>query len=1141
MRVPYLRRDGLYKRGNHKSALFPKGKDGSLERVGRNNSKGLRIRMENNTVQVRTRGASVPPEGASKIFVYAAPTTSNPTLSSAIPTTSLETDATLAPTSSAGPSSPPSTIPTRTTIKIVITNAFYVSNNVGLTSVNFSESTSIYKKLNGTYNSLLELLYPVDETTELIGSSIVNVQDFPCELSATGGTLCQKVKANHTVALIDSDVDVNKTYDKLMTLIDASVGDGKLQELLVAEYPDSHLTIRKEIDDVVEVVVRNSFLLKDTEFVNEVTLQPESNAYRLLQDGYEFMNSDIVTSSNVSDIAYVPKSATLMKIVGINCPENSDSLCQNVSASYNVTVAASSGADAQLVLGRLSNLTLAAITSGNLQDVLHVLNSSVPFRTVDVNGSSPIPLESDVEADASEGFETDAADLAIDVTFSFAVSLDSAITIGGNLIQQLRWAVANISAGYNDESLGTTLQGSGRLDFFVPIICPSDNGYNGVPTGNDTTSNNRDRRDGRSDTPIKRKRRSRSPSDIFSEGSKGNETPATTKEGAGGDMTSLDETTATLPPGDNTTEPVSVNETVPNRRELAVSTLRKATEVVQKGVGESHCFTLFGSFKVQPLHSNVSTLAVQQEFTERFERKLFNGELQRAMQSRPVLSHLRTLGDQGLKLARPAAAKIQSAFTILSPVPLRPEDLESGGSTRNKLELAFSTLIEVILGKSSLSYLEGSSNIEDIDDARCPTASSSGNHCYLVEGSYAVRLSNSADEAATKGELGAATKQAIDDGELQKSSIQIYRFGSRPSVQPPSTPSPFDPSNTGKSPPTQSEWQSVEPSNNLDPSITPTTPRFPSAVPSTYPSKIQSLSPSAILSRPPSHALSVTPPPSSRPSHHLPPTEPEALGLSTVQEAPIAITAGSYVALAMGILLLCLCGIGIGLGFGYKKRQKAKDGDPDDEKIESNPFNTADFNTFWDAECKMIHPPLQDHTDVEWDFEDSTSLASPSESSATQDPSVVESAASTGHGGFSIFRRKAKDEKVKFEKDSDMFALDKCIHSVQVQDITDAAWGYNIDEEDLDVFDACATGVPEISAKTSSSLGTKLAKLDRRWNSMTDAHAGISSFGLPKSVDAVGSGFSRSYSDSSEGSTYISFPASGSELDDTCADSRYDT
>lgn len=243
----------------------------------------------------------------------------------------------------------------------------------------------------------------------------------------------------------------------------------------------------------------------------------------------------------------------------------------------------------------------------------------------------------------------------------------------------------------------------------------------------------------------------------------------------------------------------------------------------------------------------------------------------------------------------------------------------------------------------------------------------------------------------------------------------------------------------------------------------------------------------------------------------------------------------------MGILLLCLCGIGIGLGFGYKKRQKAKDGDPDDEKIESNPFNTADFNTFWDAECKMIHPPLQDHTDVEWDFEDSTSLASPSESSATQDPSVVESSASTGYGGFSIFRRKAKDEKVKFEKDSDMFALDKGIHSVQVQDITDAAWGYNIDEEDLDVFDACATGVPEISAKTSSSLGTKLAKLDRRWNSMTDAHAGISSLGLPKSVDAVGSGFSRSFSDSSEGSTYISFPASGSELDDTCADSRYDT
>ena len=119
------------------------------------------------------------------------------------------------------------------------------------------------------------------------------------------------------------------------------------------------------------------------------------------------------------------------------------------------------------------------------------LNSSIPFRVVNISENSPFKLESDVQADAFEDFENDAAELAFDVTFSFAVSLGSVIKLGCNLIHQLRLAVANICAGYSDEVLGTTIQGSGRLDYFIPFKYPIDKGNAAVPMGNETTSNNK--------------------------------------------------------------------------------------------------------------------------------------------------------------------------------------------------------------------------------------------------------------------------------------------------------------------------------------------------------------------------------------------------------------------------------------------------------------------------------------------------------------------------------------------------------------------------------------------------------------------------------------------------------------------------
>ena len=338
------------------SALNQAEREASPESFDRENSKSMAIHVENKTVSVRLRGASITLEGAPKVYVHAVPTTLNPT-------TSPKIDATLAPMNAAGSSRPPSTVLNRTKIKIVIPNMFYVCNNVGLTSVNFSVSSSIFMQLNDTYNSLLDLLYAVDGMFELI-SSIINVTDIPCKLSSFDQTLCQKVKAKHPVALLDSREDVNKAYGKLVALTEAAVDAGKLQKLLVTDFPASHLTIRKEIVNEDDVVVRNSFLLKNTDFVNESTLQSESNVYRLLLVGYEYMNNGIVTSSTISDIAYVPKSAMPTKVVAIDCPGKSNIRCQNVSASYNVTVPSSIGADAQFVERRLSNLTSEAIASG---------------------------------------------------------------------------------------------------------------------------------------------------------------------------------------------------------------------------------------------------------------------------------------------------------------------------------------------------------------------------------------------------------------------------------------------------------------------------------------------------------------------------------------------------------------------------------------------------------------------------------------------------------------------------------------------------------------------------------------------------------------------------------------------------------
>jgi hypothetical protein len=113
---------------------------------------------------------------------------------------------------------------------------------------------------------------------------------------------------------------------------------------------------------------------------------------------------------------------------------------------------------------------------------------------------------------------------------------------------------------------------------------------------------------------------------------------------------------------------------------------------------------------------------------------------------------------------------------------------------------------------------------------------------------------------------------------------------------------------------------------------------------------------------------------------------------------------------------------------------------------------------------------LHDHADVDWDLEDSTSVASPSESSAAQDYSAADSASSIGYGAFSLVRHRSKDEKVPCEKDSDELAVDKSIQSVQNQSITETAWEGAIAEEDKDVIDHVSPAcVPETMAKRGSS------------------------------------------------------------------------
>ena len=349
------------------------------------------------------RGTSDAPELALKIFVYAGtvPTTSDTTPLSQIPTTSLGSATTRAPMTSDGLSWPPSASPSGTPIIIVIPNKFCVSNNVGLTSSDFTASSSSLMQLDDSYRSLLELLYRAGGNFHFLGSSIVDVVDFPCKLSDSEGALCQEVKADHTVALLDSDAGVIRAYDQLVAFTEAAVEAGKLQEVLVRNYFDSHLTIRTMNEIEVSIVIRNSFLLKKTEYVNEFTLHPEYNVYQLLQVGYEYMNCGIVGGSAIPDVTYVSNSAELMQIDGVDCPGNSTGRCLNVSASYNVSVVALSGVDELFVGEQLAKLTSRAIGDGSLLGVLHLLNASVPFLIVNTNGSLPFMLEGDVVGDTS--------------------------------------------------------------------------------------------------------------------------------------------------------------------------------------------------------------------------------------------------------------------------------------------------------------------------------------------------------------------------------------------------------------------------------------------------------------------------------------------------------------------------------------------------------------------------------------------------------------------------------------------------------------------------------------------------------------------------------------------------------------------
>jgi hypothetical protein len=834
-------------------------------------------------------------------------------------------------------------------------------------------------------------------------------------------TRCQIVKASHTVALLDSTWGMKLTFDTLTNQTNAAIEGGFLQQTLDELYPSSPLTIIRTVRDrgptgplletltvrtLFGVSTNTTYTLEDiqpnttpglqlafgyyrlnellvnavnnfTNFSNSTTLSFDSSTIANVEKTNERLVDDVnnfTNSSNSTTLSF--DSSTITSVEETLCVRQSeDKTCFAVSAEYNVTFYSDS-VDAETMIFFLTNATNTRINEGFLDEL--ALDVGSPFLVEEVQ---PFPT--------------------IEVTFAIAVSTYANITLEDDLLQQLGLAVAHLTAELTNEPSAALVDGSGSVDDIVSIDCPM-NENNTVTTGNETLANSTER----TFQPTM------------------NNTEVTRNEIS---ITGVD---VNIKPTGNNTE-VSRNATMDNilkRSPVDDDADSSVIRKLQTSQNVSQCYRFYGTFQVELLNSSVDALEIQQAHTDSFETALSSGDLQATVDSVPWLEPLTVLvgGAPSLPPA-PINVEIQTAFVASSTFRLGPEELQAGGLTIDGLELAFANVTQGIVGNTSVShlgnttvsYLQNSSLITEIVETPCPDTSAVSDICYLVHGSYTLQITDltTTDEEAAKQQFRVATKEAIDNGSLQKvlesiDSQSPFRIleGLQITTAPTTVPT-IQPTAAPSLRPSVKQIPSRPPS--LPPSMVPSSNPstfFPSSTPtgSAMPSSTPSDTPSAIPSNLPSLSTVPSPTPSNLPS-----------GLIVALATSNNISAGALAGIVLG-LFFCLGLSGVGLFFGYKYRDEIKEKMPFPKKDKYNdsfgedPDDNYDDNNAEEADSKFDDD--MDDTELDGEVtEKDAEMGKPAEPA-----SPAKAAPATGFFALPFLRRNKKEESPKSEEGDDV-------------------------------------------------------------------------------------------------------------------------
>ena len=418
----------------------------------------------------------------------------------------------------------------------------------------------------------------------------------------------------------------------------------------------------------IPLQVATGFVISNVAGITASDMVEGFDSYEDLTFAFDLLAEEVVNVINDTSVEYVINSGSLNEIYDMDeCPAEiepeANLLCQSIFTTMTILsndplqeVTAVREVYRQVLqdsidLGFLQETLL--LTSLGDSPVLNVENGSLPVRPPTV----PIVAE---------------------VSFAFAVSTDTNITLDDDLLQQLGLAVANRTTELTNENMTALVNGSGSIDDLVSIDCPVENSTESSLTPSIAPSSTLSDLPSGSFQPSVAASAflpSSTPSDLPS----GSFQPSVSDLPSGSFQPSVSASAVTtLPPNANVTGVTGIEtagtNTVDNilLRRPGAWNRRK----LQTSPNVTQCYTLYGSFQVELLSSSVDALDVQQAYNDSFEAALSSGDLQETVNSVPWLAPVTVLVDDDLVFSPPTSAP-SSAPSLRPSITQIPSRLPS--------------------------------------------------------------------------------------------------------------------------------------------------------------------------------------------------------------------------------------------------------------------------------------------------------------------------------------------------------------------------------------------------------------------------------------------------------------------------------